>query len=127
LRREAARPFDLGQPPLLRVLLFGGSDSGAALAQQVLGADPWVVVVDPPGTPEEADLMARATFNTFVFDAVAGEGVCIGNPTVAAGTVVGIKEVGQRFGGTYYVTASTHTVSKRKGYTTWFQVRRSAS
>lgn len=105
----------------------GGRDSGAALAAQILSAPPTVVVTDEPSTPEDAELMARARLNEAAFDLVVGEGACMGNPLVTAGTVVELKEVGTRFGGNYYVTSSTHTLSKRKGYHTSFCVRRSAA
>jgi phage protein D len=93
----------------------------------VLKAEPVLAVLDPPDTPEEAELLARGRFNDLAFGFVTGEGTCIGNPLVTAGTVVELKELGARFSGAYYVTSSTHTVSTRKGYTSHFSVRRNAA
>jgi phage protein D len=106
---------------------LGGTDTGARLVDRVVGAGPQVVVDDPPVTPEEAELVARGRFNDLAFALVRGEGVCMGDPQVKAGTVVELRELGRRFSGQYYVTSSTHTVSTRKGYTTRFAVRRSAA
>jgi uncharacterized protein len=105
---------------------LGGRDSGASLAGRVLGDTP-VAVVEAPDTAEEAELMARAHLDHLAFGLVQAEASCVGNPLVTAGKVVELKEVGARFGGNYYVTSSTHTLSRTRGYTTSFSVRRSAA
>jgi phage protein D len=106
---------------------LGGRDTGVALVKRVVGADPVVAVLDPPDSAEDAEVMAQAGLNARAFDFVIGEGTCMGNGAVRAGAVVELKELGTRFSGAYYVTASTHSVSTRRGYTTHFSVRRSAA
>jgi phage protein D len=51
----------------------------------------------------------------------------MGNPGIGAGTVVELLGLGRRFSGLYYVTACTHAISARRGYSTTFTVRRSAT
>jgi phage protein D len=108
-------------------LKVGGRDTGVALVKRVVGGEPVVAVIDPPESAEDAEVMAHAGLNAHAFDFVTGEGTCIGNGLVKAGAVVELRELGTRFSGPYYVTASTHSVSTRKGYTTHFSVRRSAA
>jgi phage protein D len=108
-------------------LTVGGHDTGVVIVKRVVGAEPAVAVLDLPDSAEDAEAIARASLNAHAFDFVTGDGSCIGNGLVRAGAVVEIKELGTRFSGPYYVTASTHSFSTRKGYLTHFSVRRSAA
>ena len=67
---------------------------------------------------------AKAALNRVATEFITGEGSCIGNPDIKAGTVVELKGVGDRFGGQYYVVSCTHNIGQR-GYHTFFTVRRS--
>jgi phage protein D len=57
-------------------------------------------------------LLVRATATT------------VGLPDLRAGQLVQISDVGSRFGGTYFVTDTTHTMDPNNGYTTRFGLYR---
>ena len=106
---------------------MGGQQTGAALAAQVSGSAIEVQVDDPLLSPEEAETLARALLNRHAFELVTGEGTCMGNPQVRAGTVVELRGLGQKFSGLHYVVGCTHSIHARGGYSTTFSVRRSAT
>ena len=54
---------------------------------------------------------------------VKANGTCVGLPDLCAGQRVQIDGLGARFNGTYFVTATTHTINDN-GYTTTFEARR---
>ena len=53
---------------------------------------------------------------------VEAEGLSIGTPLIRAGKKVRIEGVGTKLGGTYVISAATHTYRGTKGYQTAFQV-----
>jgi phage protein D len=106
---------------------MGGRETGAALMQKVSGPVTLVTVDDSVSSLEEAEAMARAALNRAAFGLVTGEGTCMGNPQIRPGTVVELLGLGQRFSGLYYVVGCTHSISARRGYSTTFTVRRSAT
>jgi len=107
--------------------LMGGQESGAALTQKVNGPVTLVMVDDSVSSLEEAETLARAALNSAVFDLVTGEGTCMGNPQIRAGMVVELRGLGRRFSGLYYVVGCRHAIAARRGYSTTFTVRRSAT
>jgi phage protein D len=54
-----------------------------------------------------------------------GRGECIGIPQIKPLVTINIEKVGDRFGGKYYVTSTTHTIND-SGYRTTFEVTRNA-
>jgi uncharacterized protein len=106
---------------------MGGQSSGAAITKGAFGDAVDVVTDQPVEAQAEADQLAKARFNDLILDLVTGEGACGGNPALRAGKVIKIGGIGQRFGGSYYVTSATHRVSAQSGYLTEFAVRRNAS
>jgi hypothetical protein len=54
---------------------------------------------------------------------LTGNGRCIGDPRIQAGTVIRIEGVGQQFGGLYRVTSVSHTING-SGYQTSFELRK---
>ena len=70
----------------------------------------------------ESEKMAAAALGRRADSFVEAEGVCMGNPAVRAGKSVKINEVGSKFGGTYYVSASQHVYRGKKGYQTTFEI-----
>jgi len=106
---------------------MGGQETGAALAERVAGPAAMVTVDDPVFSLEEAEAMARGSLNRSAFDLVTGEGTCMGNPQLRAGTVVELRGLGRKFSGLYYVVGCTHTIAAQRGYSTTFTVRRSAT
>jgi phage protein D len=109
------------------VSTMGGQASGAAIVDSAFGAAVETVSARPVATQAEADQMAKARFNDLVLELINGEGVCRGRTDMRSGEVIEIAGVGQRFGGSYYVTAALHHYSQRRGYQTRFTVRRNAS
>jgi uncharacterized protein len=77
-------------------------------------------------TAAEAEKVAVAHYDRLALTLIEAEGVCQGNPTVQAGTVVEIKGVGVKFSGLYYVTAAVHRCHAQTGYYTQFTVQRNA-
>jgi phage protein D len=106
---------------------LGGTQLGAAVLEQIAGSAAATVVDAPPMSQEEADTSAKGWVHDAAFRYVTGDGVCLGDPSMRAGTVVEILNLGQRFSGLYYVTSATHRVSPRGGYTTAFSFRRSTT
>ncbi len=105
---------------------MGGQSSGAAIAKSAFGDAIDVVSDQPVGALAEADQLAKARFNDLILGLITGEGLCQGNPELRAGKVIKIGGIGQRFGGSYYVTSAIHRLSPN-GYSTEFTVRRNAS
>ena len=109
------------------VSTMGGRSSGAEIAQSAFGDAIDVVSDQPVAAQAEADQIAKARFNELVLELVTGEGLCRGRTDIRAGKVIKIDGVGQRFGGSYYVTSAIHRYSPARGYVTEFEVRRNAS
>jgi phage protein D len=106
---------------------MGGTQLGAAILEQMAGSAAVAVVDAPPMSQEEADTSAKGRVQDAAFGYVTGDAACLGDPSMHAGTVVELLNLGQRFSGLYYVTSATHRLSPRGGYTTAFSFRRSAT
>lgn len=104
-----------------------GDTVGPQAAETAFGKAGRAEVRSPISTKAEADQMAEGLFNTMALAYITAEGVTIGTPKLRAGMVVEIQDVGERFGGLYYVTSTTHTISARTGYQTAFTAKRNAS
>jgi uncharacterized protein len=82
------------------------------------------IVADPPVfTEAEAKARAKDILKNRLKEMVKASGGTVGLPDLRAGRRVWIGGVGPRFGGTYFVTDTTHTISD-SGYTTAFNARR---
>ncbi len=101
---------------------IGQSGSGASLAEDSFGAASALVVATGLAAQEEADRLARATFDHYDGRFVEAQGVCVGNDAIQAGTIVNISAVGQRFSGHYTVTKATHIWDTQDDYLTHFAV-----
>ena len=73
-------------------------------------------------TSGEANGIAKSALQGQADAFAEAEGTCFGNPDIKAGCKVTIKGVGTRFGGTYLVSATTHTYRGKTGYQTSFQI-----
>lgn len=73
-------------------------------------------------TQSAADEIAKGQANRVSGQFIEAEGTCAGNPKLVAGATVEISAVGQRFGGTYVLTAATHHYSHDRGYATHISV-----
>jgi phage protein D len=76
---------------------------------------------NPIRSQSVADSIAQAVANRHQERFIEAEGVCGGNPAIAAGVSVDIKAVGEQFSGKYLVTSVTHIYSAH-GYTTSFGI-----
>jgi phage protein D len=105
---------------------MGGQETGAKTVKKIAGDTVRAICGENVPTQEAAEEMARAYLNQSAFEFISGEGSCIGNVQIKAGSVVELKGLGSRFSGLYYVISCRHRFGTR-GYTTYFTVRRSAA
>ena len=110
-------------------LSLSGSDkiSGLQSSKKVFGQASRVIVTEPMASVMEAKQVAKGQLESMALAYITGQATCLGNPKVRAGQVLEILGVGQRFGGSYYVTAVTHIYERQGGYRTEFEVRRNAT
>lgn len=104
-----------------------GTTSGPASIQQRISATGGTRVTMPVQSQDEADQLAKQGLSRLALGYVKAEGVCIGDPRLRAGTVVKIENIGERFGGHYYVCSTEHRFSMQKGYRTAFSARRNTT
>jgi phage protein D len=78
-----------------------------------------VVVADEA----EARQVARDRLRDIAHGTVTATGSTVGLPDLRAGSEIEVLGVGERYGGRYFVTATTHTLGG-SGYTTTFTARR---
>lgn len=71
---------------------------------------------------EEADQIAESKLSELQMSRARGRGEADGNPKLMAGTVLELKEMGERFSKKYYVTRASHRMTG-SGYTTTFEVK----
>jgi phage protein D/phage baseplate assembly protein gpV len=102
---------------------IGQNGSGGELAHNAFGLDAQILVCDRPvRVAAQADRLAQAVADRKAGNFVEAEGICSGNPALVAGASAKIKAVGDRFGGTYYVTGTLHIHNARDGYSTHFNI-----
>lgn len=107
--------------------VMGGTASGPANVGRVFGQTGSTSVAMPVQSQEDADQIAKQRFSEMALAHVRGDGVCIGDPRIRAGTVVKIEGLGKRFSGPYYLTWAEHRYSPGKGYRTAFGAKRNAT
>jgi phage protein D len=73
-------------------------------------------------TASEANAIAKSTLQRLADAYYEADGQAWGNPKIKAGVKVQVKGVGQHFGGTFMVTAATHSYRGATGYRTAFQI-----
>ena len=116
-----------GQAKVSNVKKVGNSGTTTgAKAAQVFGAAAAPQVNQPLLNQAQADTIALSQLNQMSLAYIAGEGRCRGDASLRAGTVIEIADVGTRFSGLYYVTATTHRFQDGD-YWTEFSVRRNAT
>jgi phage protein D len=82
-----------------------------------------IVVNEPVFTQKQARERAIALLQQRQKEMVKCTATTVGLPELRAGRLVRIKGVGPTFGGTYFITETTHTIGAG-GYTTMFSARR---
>ena len=101
----------------------GQKQSGGELAHGAFNLEAQSLVADRPiRTQAAADRLAEALADRHAGRFIEAEGTCGGNPALIAGASAQISAVGDRFGGTYFVTSTTHVYSADQGYSTQFTV-----
>lgn len=96
-------------------------------ASSAFGPAPKIEVVSlPVHQPGEAKQLAQAVCNDIGGEMIEAEGLIFGNADLRPGSRLRIDNIGKRFKGTYYVTATTHTYSL-DGYTTVFSATAGSS
>src|SRR5256714_4209959 len=99
----------------------GQATSGGELAHSAFPVDAQTLVANRPiRTQAIADKLAQAVADRQAGCFIEADGTCSGNPSLVAGASVKVKSVGDRFGGTYFVTGTLHVYNARQGYTTRF-------
>jgi len=104
---------------------MGGRNTGFSLTSSKIKASPIAFSSGMVVTPEDAQNVAKGTYNKELIHFVEGEGECSGLPSIRAGVNVNLKGLGDKFSGTYYVVGALHSYDM-KGYITRFLVRRTA-
>jgi phage protein D len=100
----------------------GESRKGGALAQSAFGIEAQGLVTNRAVRSQTvANQLAQAHADRHASRFIEATGTCGGTPSIKAGASVKIRSVGNRFGGTYFVTSATHTYSVQ-GYSTEFTV-----
>ncbi|MGH7295683.1 MAG: phage late control D family protein, partial [Polyangiaceae bacterium] len=84
------------------------------------------IVQNPVFTIEEAETIAKAELNIRAMEYMTGDGTCLGDTSLRAGTIIEMKGLGDTFSGWYYVNESIHTFTPGSGYSTGFRVARPA-
>jgi phage protein D len=101
----------------------GESRSGGDLAHGAFSVSAKRLVTDRAiRTQTEADRLAQAELDRVSGRFIEAEGRCAGNPAIVAGSSIKVEQVGQRFGGTYFVTRALHVYRASEQYTTYFSV-----
>ncbi|MHB9105529.1 MAG: VgrG-related protein [Armatimonadota bacterium] len=92
-------------------------------ASAIGGSSSELVITDQPVyTVSEAQNIAQSVADSIAGDYLTAEGLCMGNAALRPGKVLKVTNVGTRFSGKYYVTATTHIYSPAEGYKTMFSV-----
>jgi phage protein D len=86
------------------------------------GGGTWTVGDRTVLSQDEADALAASLAARTANAWVEAEGVTAGDPRLRAGCQVQVSGVGDRFGGTYTVTAATHVLVGGHGYQTHFTI-----
>ena len=95
--------------------------NGAEWAQS-FGTGKLIVMDQPVISQAEADALAAARLDELSGVFVEAEGVASRRPDIRAGQMITLSGLGERFSGTYLVTAATHAYTP-EGLKTTFQVR----
>ncbi len=103
-----------------------GKNSGPSVSDSIFGEAKIIIGNLDMTSQAEAENIAKAKYNQHALNYISGEGLSIGTPEIKAGTVVKLNGLGERFSGSYYISASTHTIEDGI-YMTSFSVRRNAS
>ncbi len=101
----------------------GEARDGGEVARVAFGLDAQDLITNRTVRSQAAaDQLAQAVADRIAGHFIEAEGTCGGNPALRAGGSLRLSAVGNRFGGTYFVTAATHLYNGHGGYSTQFSV-----
>lgn len=103
--------------------IMGGKESGYKIAKAGFGNTKIAVTQELVMDQTEAGNIAKVKYNSLLKNFIKGEGSCLGNPQIRAGTTIELTGLGDRFSGIYYVVSTLHSIND-DGYKTTFKVKR---
>jgi phage protein D len=95
---------------------------GRAQVSNDLGGGTTLVADRVAATSGEANALAKSALAAQADAFFEAEGVAFGDPAIKAGGKVKVEGVGQKFGGTFTVSSSTHLWRGKTGYQTSFTI-----
>lgn len=118
-RREITGQSDKGES----ARKIGEKKQGGAMAKEAFQIQAEHLVANQPVRSQaEADHIAKAVADRQAERFIEADGECRGNPRVVAGATVKLFGLGERFSGSYFVTAATHHYSAERDYNTHFHI-----
>lgn len=102
---------------------IGVSKGGGAMVKSAFSLDAtFTVAAGNLADQDAAQKLAQAILDGQESRYIQAEGTTLGNPKIRAGSKVKVAGAGDRFSGTYFITASTHSFDLTNGYITSFGV-----
>ncbi|MCC6626335.1 MAG: VgrG-related protein [Chloroflexi bacterium] len=103
---------------------IGGAADGSTVAQSTWSTTTEFVVTDEWVTSQgDADKVAQSYLDELGGSFIEAEGLCDGTADIRPGVELDIKQVGERFSGKYFCTATRHVFSTEGGLQLTFVVR----
>jgi phage protein D len=102
-----------------------GTKTGSQLAKEKVGGIRKVITCRAANSINHAKEIAETELRKANNTLIEGTGECLGMPQIRPGVKIGLKKVGNKFSGTYFVTGATHTIND-SGYRTRFSVMRNS-
>jgi phage protein D len=102
---------------------MGGQQNGYGVAQDF--PDSGITLERPNITSVEAlQEVAQAQYERNLNNFISGSASMVGDPALSAGINIKLTGLSKRFDGTYYITSSTHSCDRERGYQTDVVLRR---
>lgn len=100
---------------------IGGPNQGGQRASSTFRGDTEYSIVDKGyHDSSDAEMYARSVANELYGSFIEADGLIEGDPNIRAGSWLNVEDVGDRFGGKYYLTSTTHSFTRAEGYSTQF-------
>jgi len=104
---------------------MGGKETGFSVTSANLPESSINVPASNAVSPADALNIAKGIYNNELIQFIEGQGSCPGLPSIRAGKNIQLEGLGSKFSGLYYITSASHTYNE-SGYTTQFEVKRTA-
>lgn len=96
--------------------------SGGDVASKAFSSAKYMEVQYPVTTQKQAEDRAQAILDSINASFVEASGVADGDPSLVAGTTITVKNLGQKYTGSYILTSAVHEYSPDAGYMTRFTI-----